>query len=346
MQPETRHLRGYLPGQSVRTLVRAPIRAGEVASAVSRSLVRGIRPRTIPGEQIMAHHAKTFHFASFFLPESERAATISLYAFFRTLDDLVDERGTDGVPNRDVAIELADWRKWIDSPGTVSCPRPEVGEPLRGVVETYTIPWRIIADFLDGLNVDLDESFSFETVADVERYSYQVASTVGLAMAHVFGATSPAALDSARRLGIAMQLTNILRDVGGDLRRGRIYLPRQEMERVGLVDADLYDLHRSQVGPDERLIELIKAEIARADDHYSAGMRGIPLLPSAIRLPITIAALLYQRILRALERNGFDSLRCRVATSRWEKLALTTRCVVLPPVIYQVPLANESELTR
>ncbi len=277
-------------------------------------------PATTVGdiEQLMRTHARTFSFAARFLPPEKRAATTVLYAFCRAVDDLVDEP----VPGRtddDVRSELQAWRDWLTGPRNLTAPLEPLGRELARVIERYAIPVTHLLDLLDGLESDLNP-VEFVDDTELERYCYRVASTVGLGMAHVLGATSEVALSAAADLGAAMQLTNILRDVGEDLSFGRVYLPKNTLAHFGLTSTDLRDLHDQQQGPDDRLSKVMRAEIAHARQLFQRGLPGIWLLPADSRLPILIATRLYRRILTVIERNQYDTLRRRASTSRREKL--------------------------
>jgi 15-cis-phytoene synthase len=278
-------------------------------------------------EEMMAEHARTFRFATRFLPGHYRSATIRLYAFFRSLDDLVDESPDDIHSVEEIRRELSDWEQWFKECCLGTPPRSDIGLPLSSVISEYRIPTGLFLDFLEGLKADLNP-VTPSTRADVEQYSYQVASTVGISMAHVFGSTSPPAVEAALKLGIAMQLTNILRDVGGDAARNRVYLPESLLHEHGLAVDDVYDQWRGKQGPDHRLVGVLKDMTAWADEHYSAGIDGIRLLPRDVQMPILVAARLYQLILRKLEANGYDSLRQRAATTGWQKLNEARLCVL------------------
>lgn len=278
-------------------------------------------------EQIMATHARTsFNFAARFLPAEQRRCATDLYAFFRTLDDLVDE-STAGVSNAAVRAELDAWRTWLSGAHTRSAPREPLGANLARVIESCVIPVDVFHAMLDGLAADLGAR-ELEDEAELRTYCYQVASTVGCAMAHVLGATSPSALAAAEQLGAAMQLTNILRDVGEDLDAGRVYLPKTTLAHYGLSRADLERM-RQVSGPDERFRALMCAEIGRAHAMYDAAQPGIWLLPHDCRLPILIASRLYRRLLRLIEANDYDSLRRRAATTRLQKAHEAAVCSAL-----------------
>jgi 15-cis-phytoene synthase len=279
-------------------------------------------------EELMSEHARTFRFATRFLPSIYRDATIRLYAFFRSLDDLVDESPDDPATIARISEELDQWEFWFDEGCSGPSPRPDIGASLEPVITQYQIPIQLFRDFLEGLRADL-QPVTPSSRGDVEHYSYQVASTVGIAMAHVFGSTSPAAIDAARRLGIAMQLTNILRDVGGDSARSRVYLPADLLLKCGLEPSQVIDQWKAGAGPDPQLKTVIKTMTVWADDHYAAGIAGIRTLPRDVQMPILVAARLYQRILRQLEANDYDSLRQRASTNGRQKLSEAARCVVL-----------------
>jgi phytoene synthase len=270
-------------------------------------------------EHLLATHGRTFHFAARFFPPILRRPITTLYAFFRTLDDLVDEPGEDN-QSEGVREELYAWQAWFQAAGPCVAPREPLGERLARVIVDYHIPTGIFLDFLAGLAKDLEpqEMLNF---AEMEHYCYGVAGTVGRAMAHVMGATSDQALHAAESLGIAMQLTNILRDVGSDLTANRLYLPRDELARFGSSRAHMCQLMQLQRGPDARFRALMRHQSARASGYYMQSMPGIWLLPPECRLPILLAARLYRRILTVIERRDYDVLRSRAATSFPEKVS-------------------------
>jgi phytoene synthase len=269
-------------------------------------------------DSTMTTHARTFSFAARFLPHEKRIATTVLYAFCREVDDLVDEPAP-GRTESDVRNELDAWRSWLSGPRTAAGPREPLASQLAEVIERYAIPIRYLLDLLAGLESDIGPR-ALEDEAELHRYCYQVASTVGLGMAHILGATSDAALQAAADLGAAMQLTNILRDVGEDVSLCRFYLPKKSLVPYRLDHDDLKKLWQSGHGPDDRFRALMRTEISRARDLYQQGMPGIWLLPTDSRLPILLASRLYRRILTVIERRDYDTLRRRASTSRLEKV--------------------------
>lgn len=269
-------------------------------------------------EQLFATHGTTFYFASHFLPKALRSAIVCLYSFFRTLDDLVDERPVNWQADA-VRQELTAWQEWFRCGCRIAAPREPLGTSLAIVLSVHQIPGGLFNDFVLGLLSDL-EPHAFADFHDLSRYCYQAAGTVGLATAHLLGVHSEQALKAATHLGIAMQLTNILRDIGSDLASGRIYLPQNELARFGSSSRHLYQLAKARRGPDACFRELMRYQIARARLAYAAGLHGCWLLPSDCRVPILLAGRLYQRILTQIELRDYDVLRKRVATSFLTKL--------------------------
>jgi phytoene synthase len=265
---------------------------------------------------LMQSHAHTFYFAARFLPREIQGSIVTLYAFCRLLDDVADNATTSA--ERFTARQtLRAWQSWLRDTSTAS-PDPSLGEPLAEVIANYHISTLYLLQLLQGLESDLD-GVPIQSYAELHNYCYLVASTVGLSMAHILGATSPEALAAAKELGIAMQLTNILRDVGADLTMGRLYLPLDELSSFGCEPDHLLWLWQSGRGPDRAFRELMRFQVARAYHQYERGLEGIPLLPPRIRLSILVAARLYRGILTAIKVRQYDVLRGRATTSALTK---------------------------
>lgn len=267
---------------------------------------------------ILATHGKTFHFAARFLSPKIRRDVVTLYAFFRTLDDLVDIPAEGGHTN-DIRIELDAWKTWFTENRSFPAPREPLGSSLTAVLSEHCVPTTIFLDFLDGMVSDLEPQ-KIHDFSELYRYCYRVAGTVGLAMTHILGVKSTQALVAAENLGIGMQLTNILRDVGGDLELGRIYLPQEDLERFDCSPDHLTKLYRDRRYPDESFRALMRFQVARAHHYYNHGMSGIWLLPSDCRFPILVASRLYRRILTVIERKDYNVLHSRASTSFPEKV--------------------------
>jgi phytoene synthase len=263
--------------------------------------------------------ARTFALAARLLPSGVREDVDLLYLVLRTLDDLVDLEGArDGGPRVvDAEARLAAVEAWAgDAAPAVPTRETRILDDL--VRRHPALPRDAVADFVAGMRQDLAGP-RIATEADLDEYAYRVAGTVGRLMAAILGGAGPAADAAARSLGIAMQRTNIVRDVDEDLANGRVYLPAETLARHGLTAATLATADRRA---------LLRDEIARADAAYEAGMAGIPLLRHG-RRSIRAAAVLYREILRQVERDGLGARRPhRAVVGRARKAWLVLRTVV------------------
>jgi 15-cis-phytoene synthase len=258
-------------------------------------------------EALTAAHSRSFHLASALLPRNKRRAMRALYAFCRVCDDLVDEGG----PGAEAA--LAAWQRRALSA------HPPVDDPV-AVAWTdtrlrYRIPLRYAEQLINGVASDLQPR-RYQTFDDLAAYAYGVASTVGLMSMHIIGYAGDEAVPYAIKLGVALQLTNILRDVGEDWRAGRVYLPQQDLALFGLTEADLV---RGQV--DDRWRAFMRYEIAWNRDLYAEAMPGIQLLNPDGRLAVQAAAEFYRAILDDIEAHDYDVFGRRAHMSKWAKLA-------------------------
>jgi phytoene synthase len=184
-------------------------------------------------EAKLAQSGSSFAYSFRFLPKPRRHAITALYAFCREVDDVVDEV-TDPAVAR---MKLAWWRKEIAA-AFAGKPQHPVALALTEIVGKYALPRAHFDAIIDGMAMDLDQN-RYQDFATLERYCHRVAGVVGLLSAEIFGYEDPATRTYARELGIAFQLTNIIRDVGEDAQRGRIYLPQDELRRFGVSNADI-----------------------------------------------------------------------------------------------------------
>jgi phytoene synthase len=262
-------------------------------------------------QRITREIARTFYYGSLFLPPAKRRASWALYAFCRIADDIADEPGL----YPDPIAGLARWRQaLLDT--YAGHPRGPVMRAWAGALARYPIPLQPALDLLDGVKMDLHGG-AYETFDQLRLYCYRVAGTAGLLMAPVLGYDDPRALDAAVDLGIAMQLTNILRDLGEDTRRGRVYIPADELAAFGYTRAELERGERTPA-----FHALMRFQIARAEDYYQRGLRGVPLLDADARLAIALCGVLYRAILRRIQRNGYDVFTRRAHISTAGKLAI------------------------
>lgn len=248
----------------------------------------------------------SFPLAFRLLPRPKRDATTALYAFLRVTDDLADEPG-DPAAKR---AALAAWRTRLDEAlnGVFT---HRVHAALADAVRTFAIPPRYLHDVLDGVESDLEPT-TYATFADLDAYCYRVASAVGLACIHVWGGGEVAAAEAA---GIAFQLTNILRDLGEDLARGRVYLPQDELVRFGCPTETWRDR-----GPAFR--ELMGFQVRRAREYYEQARPLDALLSPEGRAVFRMMAGVYRRLLDEIERRDYDVFTMRVRVGRLAKLRL------------------------
>ena len=273
-----------------------------------------IEPDAAHCRRIVRSHARTFWLASHFLPPEKRRAAFALYAFCRVADDMVDL--APGGRTTEVTAMLAAYRASL---GTALAGRPEgpVFRELSRAVRQYEVPAVVMHELLDGVARDCAPA-RYADWSELAAYCEGVASSVGEMCTHVFGvdgddAVRVRAFRHARTLGMAMQLTNILRDVGEDARNGRCYLPDADLAQFGYVRADVL---RGDIGGDDRWRALMAFEIARARTLYDMAMPGIALLAPDARPCATACAVGYAGILTAIEAIGYDtfSIRARLGT--------------------------------
>jgi len=246
-------------------------------------------------------HARTFFFASHVLPPEKRAASYAVYAFCRRADNIVD-LPVSATPRQ----ELAQLRDLLDRVFESAATLESPWLALRDTVRRFDIPISYFYDLLRGVELDLTKS-RYVDFAELHDYCYCVASVVGLMMSRIFGVSDPAALERALEMGTAMQLTNILRDVGEDYRMGRVYLPHNELEAYGYTEADL-----AEGRIDQRFIQLMQFQIARARDYYRSAAPGIETIPDdGSRTCARLMSTAYAQILDRIEMNGYDVFRRR-----------------------------------
>lgn len=262
-------------------------------------------------------HAKSFYFCSHFLPREKRRAIYAVYALCRHVDDAVDAAGVRGELDAQAAVER--WRAELDAVYREGRATSPVLLAWRDMLSHFRIKQELPLELMRGVLMDTQIK-RYETWEELRVYCYRVASVVGLMSSEIFGYEESRTLYYAEQLGLAMQLTNILRDVGEDARMGRIYLPQDELRRFGYTEADLLSGKLS-----ESFFALMRFEIERARSLYSEAERGIPLLDADTRFTVLLAARLYARILDEIERNGYDVYTRRAHLSLAEKLRAAPR---------------------
>ena len=260
--------------------------------------------------------SRSFYAASLLLPQDMAACATALYAFCRDVDDAVDEEGRaeDAVEQ----LELRLQRVYAGRPED----RPE-DRAFSQVVERFAIPRAIPEALLEGMRWDMSERH-YEDEAALYAYCARVAATVGAMMSLVMGGRDPQTLARACDLGVAMQLSNVARDVGEDARMGRLYLPRQWFKDEGL-DPDRW-LARPQFSPE--LERILRRLLSRADAFYERSRGGIACLPRGCRPGMHAARLIYAEIGEEVRRRGHDSVSARAIVPNWRKGLLVFRAAL------------------
>jgi phytoene synthase len=256
-----------------------------------------------------------FFYAFLVLPRPQREAMYAVYAFCRIVDDIVDEGGGDPVRARG---ELGWWRQEV---ARVFEGRPEhpAGQRLQATLRRYPLPRQALLDIIDGVEMDLEHA-GYETFDALYPYCYRVASAVGLCTIEIFGYADPRAREYAVHLGVALQLTNIMRDVEADARMGRVYLPGDDLRRFGVTAEDL---RTGRYTP--AFVALMEAQAARAREYYERAWRALPPGDRRRLFAAEIMGRTYFELLRAMEARRFQVFGERVHLSTRRRLAIALR---------------------
>ena len=261
-----------------------------------------------------AQSGSSFHYSFRLLDPARRTAITALYAFCREVDDAVDE-----VADPDIArVKLAWWRTEVDALFKGS-PHHPVAMALLPVVRRYGLPEAHLQTVIDGMQMDLD-TVRYLDFAGLELYCHRVAGVVGLMSAEIFGYADPATRGYARDLGVAFQLTNIIRDVGEDARRGRIYLPQHDLARFGVASSDVL---RAKASPE--FASLMAFEVDRARSWYDRALAQLPASDRRAQRAGLAMAAIYRTLLDEIARDGYQVLDRRIALTPLRKLWIATR---------------------
>ncbi len=283
-------------------------------------------------ESVTRENARSFYFANKFLPKDKQNAVYALYALCRNVDDEVDEANVQNEAEAVAAVEK--WQNKLAEvysvqssefrvQGSISIegnsehktPNSElVMLAWEDMLKTFDIPQEIPLDLMRGVLMDTHKN-RYETFEELYVYCYRVASTVGLMSSEILGYSDKKALEYAEALGIAMQLTNILRDVKEDTEMNRIYLPQEDLRKFEVSEKQIFE-NRA----DENFVEMMKFQIARARKFYKKGEKGIPLLEKDARFCVLLASRIYGQILSEIEKQNYDVFQGRVFTTKGQKL--------------------------
>ena len=256
----------------------------------------------------------SFYYSFLFLAPERRRAITALYAFCREVDDVVDE-----IEDQQIArTKLAWWRNEVANL-FAGKPQHPVTRALEPTLRPFGITEARLNQIVDGMQMDLDQS-RYLDFKGLETYCYHVAGVVGLLAAGIFGFRNPATLDYAKNLGLAFQLTNIIRDVGDDARRNRIYLPMDELKRFEVPASDILNARYSA-----NFTRLMQFQARRAESYYAAAMAALPAEDRRDQRAGLIMAAIYRTVLEEVQSDGYKGLTQRTSLTPMRKLWIAVR---------------------
>jgi phytoene synthase len=268
-------------------------------------------------QQKTVQSGSSFYYSFLFLPPERRRAITALYAFCREVDDTVDECTDQSIAR----IKLAWWRNEVSS----TCkgnPSHPVMQALQPHLAVYHLQEQHMQAIIDGMEMDLDQTRYLDYAA-MQKYCWHVASVVGILSASIFGVTNPKTLEYAEKLGLAFQLTNIIRDVGEDARKGRIYLPVNELQQFNVTAADLLNARHS-----DKFENLMRFQVERAKKVYDEAFALLPKEDRRAQRPGLMMAAIYRTVLDEIERDGYHVLNQRISLTPLRKLWLAWKTYV------------------
>ncbi|RFP13570.1 MULTISPECIES: presqualene diphosphate synthase HpnD [unclassified Duganella] len=268
-------------------------------------------------QQKTAQSGSSFYYSFLFLPPERRRAITALYAFCREVDDTVDECTDESIAR----IKLSWWRKEIANMYEGQQTHP-VTQALHPHLTTYNLQQQHLQAIIDGMEMDLNQTRYLDYTA-LTKYCWHVASVVGILSASIFGATRPETLQYAEKLGHAFQLTNIIRDVGEDARKGRIYLPVNELQQFNVTAADLLNARHS-----ENFEKLMAFQAARAQKVYDEAFALLPKEDRRAQRPGLMMSAIYRTLLTEVEADGYHVLSQRISLTPIRKLWLAWKTYI------------------
>lgn len=262
-------------------------------------------------QTLVANSGSSFYYSFLLLPRETRRAITAFYALCRELDDVVDECREAHV----AAVKLVWWRSELARMGEGS-PQHPVTRALYDTHQGRALPQALLQEIVDGMAMDLTTS-RYADFATLQLYCHRVAGVVGELAAFIFGYRNPATRDYANDLGLAFQLTNIIRDVGEDARRGRIYLPQDELQQFGVTDSDILHAHASPA-----FYKLMEFQYQRADNLYAKALGELPREDRKSQRPGLVMAAIYRTLLQEVRLAEFPVLQARVSLTPIRKIWL------------------------
>ena len=269
--------------------------------------------------EISSPESSNFHMALMFLPKAKRNAMFDFYRFCRQADDIVDEMGPHSKENAQKSLQVL--QKEVENSFNGS-PTTPLGEKIKHLVKTYPIKKEYLLKILEGCEMDLNKN-RYETFSDLYDYCYRVASAVGLVSIAIFGCSLPQSKDYAINLGVAFQLTNILRDLKEDKERGRIYIPMEDLYRFGYPEKMLLEGVSN-----ESFRKLMEFECQRAETYYQNAHKNLKNEDKRSLIPAQIMRSVYHQILNKINRDPEIVLKKRIGISKPKKLYLAFRSLI------------------
>jgi phytoene synthase len=268
-------------------------------------------------QQKTVQSGSSFYYSFLFLPHERRRAITALYAFCREVDDIVDEINDQSVAR----IKLAWWRNEV-AQMYAGAPTHPVTQALAPHLKAYDLKQEHLQAIIDGMEMDLDQS-RYLDFAGLRKYCWHVAGVVGILSASIFGVTDPKTLQYAEKLGLAFQLTNIIRDVGEDARKGRIYLPVNELQQFNVTAADIMNFRHN-----EKFEALMRFQAVRARGLYDEAYALLPRQDRRAQRPGLMMASIYRTLLDEIEHDGFHVLNQKISLTPLRKLWLAWKTYV------------------
>lgn len=270
-------------------------------------------------QQKSAASGSSFYYSFLFLPPERRRAIMALYAFCREVDDVVDECHDLSV----AATKLAWWRKEVLAIAG-GAPTHPVTLALQSLQGQFNLPAEQLLEIIDGMEMDLQQA-RYLDFKGLHLYCYRVASIVGLLAAEIFGYQNRQTLKYAHDLGLAFQLTNIIRDIGEDARRGRIYIPMDELKQFNVPAADILNSRYS-----DNFTALMQFQVERAESYYERALAQLPPEDRSSQRPGLIMAATYRTLLQEIKAENYQVLHQRIALTPLRKIWLACKTWVFP----------------
>jgi len=273
-------------------------------------------------------HAKTFYFSSHFLPQDKKNACFAVYAFCRYIDDLIDNSLIKTLSSADgfskIIEGVNEWRRQLKSLYNGEFIDHPIMIALKDTISKFEIPENLPNELIDGVFMDISKN-RYSDFEDLKIYCYKVASVVGLMTTHIFGFKDKETNKHAIDLGIAMQMTNILRDIREDAGKNRIYIPEEEMRYFDYSEDDLFNFKIN-----DNFHELMKYQIQRADSYYDKAEKGILMINKDCRITVGLMSRNYKNILTQIKKNNLNVYEKRAYVPYYRKL------FNIPKVIYEL----------